>query len=331
MLLGSRCALLLIQLAGSTAASVAGRSYWLPPIEDQPLTVSELGWGVPPGVTENTLTAFLEGLALGASGVEVTSRRTADGRIAMLHDARVPGCHGGQRSCVVPLTNFSDLPNGTLELEQYLEAVAPHGMNIMMQNNWFEPGYDSANRVAEVVVDRVIAAGLQDRVLLSAFDLGTMRTAREHCGGCGIRTAWLAMSWKTERAMGIPSFLAPEMNSSQYLDKVQSVGLDAFNPEAIIVDRALFEQARARGIPIYVWWMGVNTTSTESPEEMQLFADCGVTGFITPRVAWGIDAMAHKSPKTGEECSVPPKGPNTVPTIRAAPPRFAGFRRRLEA
>ena len=39
-------------------------------------------------------------------------------------------------------------------------------MNIMMQNNKmpFEPGYDPANHVAEVIIDRVVARGLQGQV-----------------------------------------------------------------------------------------------------------------------------------------------------------------------
>ena len=108
------------------------RSYWLPTDADQPLVVSELGFGVPATITENTIEAFEEGLALGASGVEVTSRLTADGVVAMLHDNVVPGCYGGKRSCAVLRTDFADLPEGTLSLSQYLDAVAPNGMQVVV-------------------------------------------------------------------------------------------------------------------------------------------------------------------------------------------------------
>ena len=103
-----------------TASGSLLAHYWLPADDAQPIIVSELGFGNPesPNVTENTLEAFKEGLARGASGVEVTSRLTADGKIAMLHDDEVPGCYGGSRSCFVLKTNFADLPTGTLSLDQ---------------------------------------------------------------------------------------------------------------------------------------------------------------------------------------------------------------------
>ena len=177
-----------------------------------------------------------------------------------------------------------------------------HGMNIMMQNNkWVEPNYDATHRVAEVVVERVVAAGMANQTLLTAFDIKTIAHARNVCGDCGIRTGWLALS---ERATGVPwglawivswfrSCIVPWRDSSQYLDKVEAYGLDALVPEATILDDALLEEARRCGIQVFVWWMGVNTTSCETPENMQELANRGVTGFITPQVTMGIAARVQ--------------------------------------
>jgi len=277
--------------------------YWLPSFASQPLIASELGFGVG-NVTENTLSAFLDGLALGASGVEVTSRLTMDGKIALIHNAMA------SNGLVVTESAFAQLPHGTVELADYLRAVPrPHGLNIMMANNepWTgEPNYDPLQRVAEVVVRRVVAAGRANDTLLSAFNIQTVAKAAKLCrspkygpAGCGLRTAWLAMSSHDMRDLGVPPAYAPQMNSSQYLDQLEKYGLDAFNPEATLVDAALLEGARKRGVQLFVWWNGVNTKSVETTAEMQRLADCGITGFITPRVAMGIEAQRQKAPKRG--------------------------------
>ena len=53
----------------------------------------------------------------GVSMAQLPTQVAADGRIAMLHDVMVKGC-AHQVTCIVPLTNFTDLPAGTLELSE---------------------------------------------------------------------------------------------------------------------------------------------------------------------------------------------------------------------
>lgn len=282
--------------SGATASS-----YWNPSLDSQPLVVSELGWGVPPNITENTAAAFEQGLKLGASGVEVTARLTTDGKIALHHDAIA------KNGVAVMESSFDQLPAGTLELAEYFEICGDYGMNIMIQNNRVtptgpEPGYDPTNRVAEVIVQRVLDAGLADKVLISAFDIDTVAHGREVCGDCGIRFAWLAISWQMMRSSGIPASEAPAMNSSQYLDEIEGRNLHAFNMENLMVDRVLLEEAAARGIQLFVWWLGVPLVSTEKPARMQQLANCGMTGFITPRVEWALDAQIGLSPMNGTAC-----------------------------
>jgi hypothetical protein len=169
--------------------------------------------------------------------------------------------------------------------------------------------------VADVVVRRVVAAGLARQVLLSAFNIEAVARGRAVCeqlgptrvavgvgagvgagvggvggvggggGGedCGLRTAWLVMKASV-----------PLLSSAAILQRLRAHGLDALNPEGSLVDQQMVEIAARQGNGLFVWWMGVNTTSVETPANMGHLSDCGVTGFITPRVEWGLEAQAHK-------------------------------------
>jgi len=282
-------------------ASAAAHSFWAPQENAMPLTASELGWGVPPNVTENTVEAFQLGMASGASAVEVTARLTKDGKIALHHDVIA------KNGRVVPWSNFDQLPSGTLELATYFEVCKGHGMNIMLQNNgWVvgtmpEIGYDPSHKVADVVVERILEAGLQDKVLVSAFNIQTVARVASVCKGCGIRTAWLQVSPQTMRHMFAPPWLIPDFTSAQYLDEIRKYGLDAFNPENLMVDGPMLAEAQQRNIQLFVWWSWL-LGSEESLPRMQQLSDCGITGFITPRVKMAIEAHKAKQPKSGKAC-----------------------------
>jgi glycerophosphoryl diester phosphodiesterase len=58
-------------------------------VPGMPLVVAHRGaWGAAP---QNSLEAFERAIALGCDGVEIDVRRTADGRMVVVHDARVAG------------------------------------------------------------------------------------------------------------------------------------------------------------------------------------------------------------------------------------------------
>jgi len=271
-----------VALAASTSAA---NSFWDEGKSTAPLAISVLGYGLE-NVTENTVDAFEKGIALGATGVEMSARLTADGKVALLHDFLTPDEE------LVSAKNFSDLPAGTLELATAIEAVGAHGhgMNIVMRNDRLEAGYDSTNRIAAVVVARIRSAGVAHLVLLSAFEFDTVVAAKAACDGCGIRTAWL-----------LDSLQAPLFSSTRYLEKTAAAGLDALSPEAGMVDREMLEGAHHRGLRLFAWFHG-EPLETESPALMQTLSDCGVGGFITHQVPWAIDSRVRKQPTSGAAC-----------------------------
>jgi len=231
-------------------------------------------------VTENTLDAFSKGIARGATSIEFTSRRSLDGRIALIHNEKVEDDEG--KEIVVEKTNFADLPTGTLELDDALQFVMDRDVsfNIMMQNNPLEEGYDDSYRIALDVVDRIMNAGISHRALVTAFDEGTVGAAKEACGedeDCSAMFGWLVMKLNPIRIM------TPE----DYRNVLGKYNLDALIPEGELVlssETSLLDVFNEYEIPVFIWWMGVGTPSRENLKDLKTLACKGVGGFITPRV-----------------------------------------------
>src|SRR3954452_22090130 len=78
--------------------------------------------------TENTVSAFQGARDLGADWVELDVRRTADGSLAVHHDAHLPD---GRR--IVEL-HAADLPDTVPDLAGALDACEPLGVNVEIKN-----------------------------------------------------------------------------------------------------------------------------------------------------------------------------------------------------
>src|SRR2546423_3094996 len=86
---------------------------------------------------ENTLDAFLEARRLGADGVELDVRRTADDALAIHHDATLPD---GRR--LIDLT-VAQLPGSVPLLEAALEVCEGLTVNVEIKNASQEPDFDA--------------------------------------------------------------------------------------------------------------------------------------------------------------------------------------------
>lgn len=268
----------------STHAISSSSKYWSDK-ESYPHITSELGFSNNLNVTENTLDAFTKGIERGATSIEFTSRRSLDGKVALIHNDVVENDAG--EKIIVELTNFSELPEGTLELDDALKFVVDQdiGFNIMMQNNPVEEGYDPSNKIAEEVVQRIMDAGLSHRALVTAFDAPTVGAASFTCEedeDCDAMFGWLVMKLNPVRRM------TPE----DYYDVLVKYNLDALIPEGELVlstDTALLDAfVNTYDMPVFVWWMGVGTASREKIQDLKLLACKGVGGFITPRVPMAV-------------------------------------------
>ena len=134
--------------------------------------------GCTDGFVENTVDAFAQARRLGADGVELDVHLTADGALAVHHDAQIDGL-GPLSSLRVP-----DLPAHVPLLPDVLAVCEGMVVNVEIKNDPAEGGQPDDLVAAEVA--RVIAeAGWTERVIVSSFEVS------RSCTRCsGPTTAW---------------------------------------------------------------------------------------------------------------------------------------------
>ncbi len=200
---------------------------------------------------ENTLAAFRGALAMGADMVELDVRRTADGRLAIHHDARLPD---GRAICDLV---WSDLPADVPDLDEAIDACGPMAVNVEVKSSARDPDFDPERTVAAEVANLVGRRDLYDRILVSSFDVGSIARIREV--DPRVATAWLTM-------------LVPD--AAAVVASLVEAGHRALHPYDAIVDRALVDTCHAAGIEINVW-------TVDDPERMLALAAMGVDGICT--------------------------------------------------
>lgn len=136
---------------------------------------------------ENTLEAFRLAVALGANGIELDARPTADGALIVHHDA---GLDDGR---VIVEVDRTDLPAHIPDLADALDASRDVIVNIELKNDPRDPDFDPDDRLADAVI--ALLAGRpepRDRWLLSSFRLETIDRVRRLAPD--LATAYLTMS-----------------------------------------------------------------------------------------------------------------------------------------
>ena len=194
---------------------------------------------------ENTLRAFAAAVRLGADGIELDVRRTADGAAAILHDAHLPDGR--------PLASVAaaDLPAEVPLLDAALDACAHLTVNIEIK----EPP-----ELAELVVAEVRNRGSAARVVVSSFDLGTVD--RVHTLDPGIPTALLAMHGRDRTA------------AATLIDLCRRRGHGAVHPYDIAVDEHFVQLASAAGLDVNVW-------TVDDPARIAALGELGVHAVVT--------------------------------------------------
>ena len=203
---------------------------------------------------ENTLAAFAAAVAMGADGVELDVRRTADGALAVHHDAVL-----ADGRPLVELT-AAELPAHVPLLDAALDACGDLVVNVEVKNLPGEPDHDPDERVAEAVARLVVAEGLQERILVSSFNL----LAIDRCVAVdpSVPTGFLVL-------------LAPDRDvAGRIVDRARRHGHRAIHPHHVGVTPYLVEHCAAVGL-------ACNTWTVDDPQRMRELAALGVDAIVT--------------------------------------------------
>jgi glycerophosphoryl diester phosphodiesterase len=222
--------------------------------------------GCTEGFVENTVDAFAEARRLGADGVELDVRLTADGALAIHHDASIPGVG------VIAELAVGDLPAQVPLLADVLAVCDGMVVNVEIKNAPQDPGWDPTEAVASLVASSIEAAGWTERVIVSSFQPATLRAVRVADGRLALGALW---GWGVE--------VGPA------LEEAAGAGFRAVHPFVTSVDAELVERAHAAGLAVNVW-------TVNAVEDLRAMVAVGTDAVITDRVGDALAVVAEVEP-----------------------------------
>jgi glycerophosphoryl diester phosphodiesterase len=205
-------------------------------------------------------------VAVGADGVELDVRRTADGGLACAHDE-----HLDDGSAIVGLP-VAALPAEVPTLAVALDLCRPLALvNVEIKNLPGEGDFDPGEQVAEDVVALLEARGDVDggRILVSSFHRPTIDRVRALAPG--LATGWLLLDARE------PGLL---------VEQAAALGHGAIHPHHAFVNEALVELAHGAGV-------AVNTWTVDDADRQRWLADVGVDAIITNDPASALRALGR--------------------------------------
>ena len=213
---------------------------------------------------ENTLDAFRRAGEMGSNAVELDVRRTADGKMAVHHDAALSD---GRLICEM---NASELPEHIPLLSEALDACAGMWVNIEIKNHPIDADFDANDTLAATVATHLAERGEDHRWLISCFHRPTidaMRTLRPE-----IRTAWLTEGVRDEDCERVAREMA-------------NMGHTALHPYTKHLTRNCVDVFHKTGLQVNSW-------TIDDPARMAEVIEWGIDGICTnvPDVALQVIA-----------------------------------------
>jgi glycerophosphoryl diester phosphodiesterase len=223
-------------------------------MSDRPLVLGHRG--ASRRAPENTLAAFATARALGADGVELDVRRTADGVAVLSHDAALDD-YGLLRER--PFAQLRAARPDVPTLDEALAQLSGLLVNIEMKCLPWDPDPDPDGEVPALVLASIVAAGAHETVIVSSFDLGALGSMRAL--DARIPTAWLTHRQEVAKATPLAvergvAWLHPDRNAV-FADVDASVQL-----------------VHDAGLRIDVW-------TVNEPDDVRALAAAGADALIT--------------------------------------------------
>ena len=186
-------------------------------------------------------------------------RLTADGALAVHHDADVPG--------LGPICELavSDLPAHVPLLADALAACGDMVVNVEIKNAPQDPGWDPGEAVALLTVASIDESGWTERVIVSSFQPSTLRAVQAADGRLVLGALW---GWTVEPVGAVAEAIAG--------------GLGAVHPFVSSVTPALVTQVHEAGLAMHVW-------TVNSPDDLRAMVGLGVDAVITDRLVEALD------------------------------------------
>lgn len=144
---------------------------------DRPLVLAHRG--ARRRAPENTIEAFRVARELGADGVELDVRLSADGVLVVEHD---PTLTGGLSVAHTALAALRAAAPGLATLSEALDECAGLLVNVEIKKPPRTTAFATSERVADEVVALCAAREHGDRVLISSFELRIIDRVRAHAG-----------------------------------------------------------------------------------------------------------------------------------------------------
>jgi len=220
----------------------------------------------------NTLPSFELALEQGADGVELDVQLTKDGKLVVIHDFTVDGTTDG-KGAVKDLTfdeirrldagvRFDDKFRGTRipTLEEVFALMGGTALVNVEIKAPFQKGTDpeSTDGVERAVADCVLAAGMENRVIVSSFNPLTLRRFR-----AALPSVPLAFLYAKDVPFDTPSLMT-------------GIPHEAYHPHYKLATRETVAAEHAAGRFVNVW-------TVNEPEDARQLLESGVDGLITDK------------------------------------------------
>ena len=205
---------------------------------------------------ENTIAAFARARELGADGVELDVRRSADGVLTLNHD---PDVKGAGAVAQMTLAEIRAARPDVATLDEALDELRGLVINVEVKCLRWEPDADTDGSVMRATMDAVAAAAADSTIIVSSFDLPAVDLAHEYAPQ--VTTAWLTHGQEVSKVARIAAdhghaWLNPDVTS------------------ALAGGRDAIDAAHASGLRVSVW-------TVDDPDHARALAAAGVDCIIS--------------------------------------------------
>ncbi len=201
---------------------------------------------------ENTLASFRLARQMGADWIEFDVQLSADGVPIILHDdtlERTTNLGQPRRPTELTLAQLKQLDAGSWfdpkyagetipTLDEVLEEFGPViGLNIEIKSQF---GFEADNRIEQKIAEAVRRYKLEDKALISSFDLFRLNALHQH--DPGIRLGVLYVNQPERYPPNFDPILV-----------ALSLGAVAIHPHFEVVTPELVDRARQNGLAVNTW------------------------------------------------------------------------------